>query len=118
MIDSVWRPEQRGFHAEVALEKQFGEVQLEFAAAIRRCFEFRMRECVIADLFALAYSRFTMPRILIRGFPDDEKSRRRIFLFRGCREFSGSTSQSGPSSNVSATFLSAAPICSMRQESG
>ena len=57
VIDSVGRTEQRGLHAQAALEQQFGEIQFELNLRLRNGVEFRMREGVIADFVALQRTR-------------------------------------------------------------
>ena len=89
VVDAVRRPEQRGFHAEIAFQQQLGKAQLhlQFGFGQPVDVEFRMRERVVADLVAQRVLAFHDRIVLVRRFADYEKRSRSVFPLQHVQHF-------------------------------
>ena len=108
MVDAVRRTEERGFHAEIAFEQQLGEVQFESATAILKSVsKIGMSEGVIADLVSQIDIRVsTISASWLADSPITKNAAGAFLSFKMSRIF-GVQFGSGPSSKVSASFVSA-----------
>ena len=87
VVNSVRWAEQQRLHAEVALDEQFRQIQLDLQLRFRDGFEIWMRESVIAYFVALLVRTLYQLRMLIGGFADREKCCWSMFLFEDIEDF-------------------------------